>query len=93
MDVIVMKSGDCDRCAGCGYVANTPDAEPWKYWAELPTQSAVAISMGWVRPIECPECKGSGEGHSESLKGQSPGTIPGEGCVPGVPGIPTENKG
>lgn len=50
----------CDRCEGCGKIANTRDAEPWSAWEELPAQSAIAIRMGWVKPIPCPECGGSG---------------------------------
>ena len=51
----------CYKCAGCGKIANDKDETPWKYWEELPSQSAVAIKMGLVAPIECPVCKGSGE--------------------------------
>ena len=27
----------------------------------VPMQSAIAIQMGLVSPVECPECEGSGE--------------------------------
>jgi hypothetical protein len=61
MNIIQMKSGDCDRCEGCGYVANSDDAEPWTAWANLPMQSAIAVQMGLVKPVPCPECDGSGD--------------------------------
>ena len=51
----------CDRCDGCGKIANDKYGTPWKYWAELPAQSAVAVKMGIVKPVTCPECKGEGE--------------------------------
>ena len=59
--IIQMKDGDCERCDGCGYVANTDDAEPWTCWANLPLKGATAVTMGLVGPVECPECKGRGE--------------------------------
>ena len=54
------ETKECDRCAGCGQIANDDDGTPWKYWAELPAQSAIAVHLGLVRPIPCPECKGTG---------------------------------
>lgn len=50
----------CEKCYGCGQVADTRDQEPWKVWLEMPLQSAIAVQMGLVRPIPCPVCKGSG---------------------------------
>lgn len=50
----------CMKCDGCGKVANTDDQEPWSQWANLPLQSATAVVAGLVKPIECPECCGSG---------------------------------
>lgn len=55
-------SGKCDRCDGCGQLANDDDATPWKYWAELPSPSNLAVVAGIVKPITCPECNGSGMG-------------------------------
>jgi len=51
----------CYKCAGCGKIANDKDETPWKYWEELPSQSAIAIKMGFVLPKNYPVCKGSGE--------------------------------
>lgn len=59
---------ECTRCAGCGKIANDDEGTPWKYWAELPVQSAVAVIMGIVRPLPCTECGGSGK---RSATGQS----------------------
>lgn len=52
---------ECTKCAGCGRVANSERQEPWKYWEDLPLKSAAAVVLGVVRPIQCPECGGSGE--------------------------------
>lgn len=51
----------CTKCDGCGKIANSDDQEPWTQWANLPLQSATAVVMGLVRPMECPECGGSGK--------------------------------
>lgn len=51
----------CPRCAGCGQIADTDEGEPWKYWLELPVQSALAVIMGIVKPLPCPRCGGSGK--------------------------------
>ncbi len=50
----------CLKCGGCGQVADTEDQEPWSYWLELPLQSATAVLLGIVKPIDCPECSGTG---------------------------------
>lgn len=46
----------CARCAGCGQIANDDEGTPWKYWAELPPPSNLAVQMGLVRPLPCPKC-------------------------------------
>jgi len=51
----------CEKCDGCGKIANDEDETPWSDWLELPLGSSAAILMGLVKPIECPKCKGSGE--------------------------------
>jgi len=52
---------ECSRCSGCGEIANDDDGTPWKYWAELPPGSDLAVKAGIVSPIECPECHGTGK--------------------------------
>lgn len=49
----------CDRCAGCGEIADDEDGTPWKYWVELPDGANLAARMGIVKAIPCPECKGA----------------------------------
>ncbi|ANN16224.1 hypothetical protein SD37_11610 [Amycolatopsis orientalis] len=50
----------CSRCLGEGKIANTDDGEPWSAWATLPPGSDLAVRMGFVRPIDCPDCEGHG---------------------------------
>lgn len=52
---------DCARCHGCGQLANDEDETPWKFWAELPPGSDLAVRVGLVRPHQCPACGGSGK--------------------------------
>lgn len=51
----------CHWCDGSGKRANTPDREPWTVWMNLPLKSAMAVTMGLVRPVECDECNGTGQ--------------------------------
>jgi hypothetical protein len=50
----------CPRCAGCGKLADDTDGTPWKYWLELPLQSAVAVVACVVRPVNCALFDGTG---------------------------------
>ena len=50
----------CTKCDGEGRVANSENQEPWSVWAELPPGSDLAVKMGLVKPITCPECHGVG---------------------------------
>jgi hypothetical protein len=50
----------CQKCNGCGKIANSQQQEPWTYWENLPVKNAIAIISGIVKPIECPTCKGTG---------------------------------
>ena len=50
----------CQKCEGCGKVANDADGTPWTFWLELPVKASLAVVAGLVRPVTCPECKGSG---------------------------------
>ena len=51
----------CPRCDGCGQIANSDDGEPWTYWMDLPVKSALAVTLGLVRPVTCPACDGEGQ--------------------------------
>ena len=50
----------CARCEGCGEIANDDEGTPWSYWKSLPLMSAGAVLAGFVKPLPCPECSGSG---------------------------------
>lgn len=50
----------CQRCDGCGRIADSDDGEPWTVWANLPPGSDLAVRMGIVNPIDCPACGGTG---------------------------------
>jgi len=50
----------CERCNGCGQVADSETGEPWSYWEELPPGSDIAVRMGIVKPKSCPVCDGKG---------------------------------
>lgn len=49
----------CSRCDGCGEIANDVDGTPWKYWQDLPPGADLAVKMGLVKAIPCPECLGT----------------------------------
>lgn len=51
----------CERCDGCGRIANSDDGEAWTAWQDLPPPSDLAVRMGLVKPIPCPICGGSGK--------------------------------
>lgn len=51
---------ECHRCDGCGKIANSDEGEPWTAWLSLPLGSALAVTMGVVKPIDCPLCEGTG---------------------------------
>lgn len=51
-----MTDEKCWKCDGEGRVANSDDQEPWSAWESLPPGSDLAVQMGLVRPIPCPEC-------------------------------------
>lgn len=58
----IADKGDriCPKCMGEGKVADSTDQEPWSYWAKLPPGSDVAVKLGIVKPIDCPQCGGKG---------------------------------
>lgn len=51
----------CERCDGCGRIADSEDGEPWTAWTSLPLHSSAAVLAGLVKPIPCPKCGGSGQ--------------------------------
>jgi hypothetical protein len=51
-----MTDEACLKCRGCGLIANSKDREPWLDWTSLPLQSSLAVLLGIVRPVPCPEC-------------------------------------
>lgn len=51
----------CQKCLGWGRIANDDDQTPWKYWAEMPAPSNIAVTLGVVYPITCPRCQGCGK--------------------------------
>lgn len=51
----------CHRCEGCGKIDNGDDGAPWTLWERLPPGSDLAVRLGMVRPIPCPECGGTGK--------------------------------
>lgn len=46
----------CDRCWGCGLIASSDDGEPWTMWLEMPLGSSMAVLMGLIFPLPCPDC-------------------------------------
>ena len=56
----------CDRCDGCGQIANDSDGGAWATHYENSPHAAISIARGWVAPIPCPVCEGSGECEEES---------------------------
>ncbi|MCV7230706.1 hypothetical protein [Mycolicibacterium komossense] len=54
------QANDCPRCYGDGKIATDDDGSPWGAWEELPPGSDFAVRLGIVRPIDCPDCGGTG---------------------------------
>ena len=48
--------GGCSRCHGSGLVANDEEGTAWCHWAELPPGADLAVRVGIVRPVPCPDC-------------------------------------
>ncbi|NOY07097.1 MAG: hypothetical protein GXO82_10805 [Chlorobi bacterium] len=49
----------CKQCLGWKRV-DDGEKQSWKYWAELPAPIRLAVTLGLVRPVECPRCHGTG---------------------------------
>lgn len=62
----------CNKCDGCGKIANSDGGEPWTMWEQLPPGSDLAVRIGMVKPITCDECNGTGEVHKPSNKEPTP---------------------
>jgi hypothetical protein len=69
MEIVTIYTGDnaCCQCLGWKRV-DDGEGNSWKYWAELPAQSAVAVHMGFIKPITCPHCSGTGIEPAEGLE-------------------------
>jgi RecJ-like exonuclease len=51
---------ECPKCSGEGRIANSEDGEPWSQWEKLPPGSDIAVKIGLIKPIVCPNCDGKG---------------------------------
>lgn len=51
-----MTNPACRRCDGRGLIADSDDGEPWTAWENLPPGADLAVKVGLVRPIPCPDC-------------------------------------
>lgn len=50
-------SETCSTCLGEGQIANDDERTPWSAWASLPPGSDLAVRLGLVYPIPCPDCQ------------------------------------
>lgn len=61
MIVIYDGPDQCKQCLGWKRIDDTEEGISWKYWAELPAGSDIAVKLGLVVPITCPRCNGTGK--------------------------------
>jgi hypothetical protein len=54
---VFIEPKKCMRCDGCGKIADSDEGEPWTAWEDLPPGSDIAVKMGIVKPIPCPDCE------------------------------------
>jgi len=53
----------CYHCNGEGRTdshADVAERAPWSFWENLPPGQDIAVRRGWVKPMDCAECGGSG---------------------------------
>ncbi len=62
VSIIDVYKGDnaCKQCLGWKRV-DDGEKQSWKYWEELPVSIRLAVTLGLVRPVECPNCHGTGQ--------------------------------
>lgn len=54
----------CHTCNGEGRTdgnADVTERAPWSFWENLAPGQDIAVRLGWVKPIDCTECNGTGE--------------------------------
>lgn len=47
----------CMQCEGCGKITNDADEAPWSVFEKL---APYAVKAGFVKPVTCPACNGTG---------------------------------
>lgn len=53
----------CYHCNGEGRTdshADVAERAPWSFWENLQPGQDIAVRRGWVKPMDCAECGGSG---------------------------------
>jgi hypothetical protein len=78
----------CQRCCGCGQIADSESGEPWSDWINLPINASFAVLAGIVRPITCPECGGTGLAHARP--GKEPAGLYGKYNIEKADGTPVD---
>lgn len=48
----------CSKCGGCGQIDSGDEQAPWAMWESLPPGSDMAVRLGLVSPLPCPQCGG-----------------------------------
>jgi hypothetical protein len=51
----------CQRCDGCGRIADTERGEPWTAWTKAELTYSASVLLGIVKPLKCPDCGGTGK--------------------------------
>lgn len=53
----------CMSCDGEKVTDDNPDLTeraPWSFWQNLTPPSDMAVRLGWVKPMPCESCSGTG---------------------------------